>query len=58
MAILRSLRSCSTSAPSPTICGSGYAPLHILAWIRKPDIGEDEGDTIPEAHWQRDQRTD
>jgi ankyrin repeat protein len=28
----------------PNDLRSGYAPLHILAWIRKPDIGEDEGD--------------
>lgn len=28
---------------------SGYTPLHILSWIRKPDIGEDEGDPIPEG---------
>jgi ankyrin repeat protein len=27
---------------------SGYSPLHILSWIRKPDRGEDEGDPIPE----------
>jgi ankyrin repeat protein len=27
---------------------SGYSPLHILTWIRKPDRGEDEGDPIPE----------
>jgi ankyrin repeat protein len=29
---------------------SGYTALHILAWIRKPDIGEDEGDPIPQDH--------
>jgi uncharacterized protein len=28
---------------------SGYAPLHILSWIRKPDRGEDEGDPVPEG---------
>jgi uncharacterized protein len=28
---------------------SGYTPLHILSWIRKPDRGEDEGDPIPEG---------
>jgi uncharacterized protein len=27
---------------------SGFTPLHILTWIRKPDRGEDEGDPIPE----------
>ncbi len=29
---------------------SGYTALHILSWIRKPDIGEDEGDPIPQDH--------
>jgi ankyrin repeat protein len=28
---------------------SGYSPLHILSWIRKPDRGEDEGDPVPEG---------
>jgi uncharacterized protein len=28
---------------------SGYTPLHILSWIRKPDRGEDEGDPVPEG---------
>jgi len=28
---------------------SGYTPLHVLSWIRKPDRGEDEGDPIPEG---------
>lgn len=28
---------------------SGYSPLHVLSWIRKPDRGEDEGDPIPEG---------
>lgn len=27
---------------------SGYTPLHILSWVRKHDIGEDDGDPIPE----------
>ncbi len=27
---------------------SGYSPLHIISWIRKPDRGEDEGDPIPD----------
>jgi ankyrin repeat protein len=35
---------------NPNDLRCGYAPLHILAWIRKPDIGEDEGDPIPEDH--------
>ncbi len=34
----------------PNDMRSGYTPLHILSWIRKPDIGEDEGDPIPEDH--------
>lgn len=32
----------------PNDMRSGYTPLHILSWIRKPDIGEDEGDPVPE----------
>jgi uncharacterized protein len=28
---------------------SGYTPLHILSWIRKPDRGEDNGDPVPEG---------
>ena len=28
---------------------SGYTPLHILSWIRKPDRGEAEGDPVPEG---------
>ncbi len=35
---------------NPNDLRSGYGPLHILSWIRKPDIGEDEGDPIPEDH--------
>ncbi|MSU73304.1 MAG: ankyrin repeat domain-containing protein, partial [Opitutus sp.] len=34
----------------PSDMRSGYTPLHILSWIRKPDRGEDEGDPIPEDH--------
>lgn len=34
---------------NPNDLRSGYAPLHVLSWIRKPDIGEDEGDPIPEG---------
>ena len=33
---------------NPNDLRSGYSPLHILSWIRKPDIGEDEGDPIPQ----------
>jgi ankyrin repeat protein len=36
----------------PNDLRSGYAPLHILAWIRKPDRGEDEGDPVPEGSGQ------
>jgi ankyrin repeat protein len=32
----------------PSDMRSGYTPLHILTWVRKPDRGEDEGDPIPE----------
>ncbi len=32
----------------PNDMRSGYTPLHILSWVRKPDRGEDEGDPIPE----------
>ena len=35
---------------NPNDMRSGYTPLHIISWIRKPDIGEDEGDPIPEDH--------
>lgn len=34
---------------NPNDLRSGFAPLHILTWIRKPDRGEDEGDPIPEG---------
>ena len=33
----------------PNDMRSGYTPLHILTWIRKPDRGEDEGDPVPEG---------
>jgi uncharacterized protein len=33
---------------NPSDMRSGFSPLHILTWIRKPDRGEDEGDPIPE----------
>ncbi|HUR58421.1 MAG TPA: ankyrin repeat domain-containing protein, partial [Opitutaceae bacterium] len=32
----------------PNDMRSGYTPLHILTWVRKPDRGEDDGDPIPE----------
>jgi ankyrin repeat protein len=34
----------------PNDMRSGYTALHILSWIRKPDIGEDDGNPIPEDH--------
>jgi ankyrin repeat protein len=33
----------------PNDMRSGFTPLHILSWIRKPDRGEDEGDPVPEG---------
>jgi ankyrin repeat protein len=33
----------------PNDMRSGFTPLHVLSWIRKPDRGEDEGDPIPEG---------
>ncbi|MCX6951957.1 MAG: ankyrin repeat domain-containing protein [Verrucomicrobia bacterium] len=33
---------------NPNEMRSGYSPLHIITWVRKADIGEDEGDPIPE----------
>jgi ankyrin repeat protein len=33
----------------PSDMRSGYTPLHILSWIRKPDRGEAEGDPVPEG---------
>jgi uncharacterized protein len=33
----------------PNDMRSGYTPLHILSWIRKPDRGENEGDPVPEG---------
>jgi ankyrin repeat protein len=34
---------------NPNDVRSGFSPLHILSWIRKPDRGEDEGDPVPEG---------
>ena len=28
---------------------SGFAPLHVLTWVRKPDSGEDDGQPIPDG---------
>jgi uncharacterized protein len=28
---------------------SGYTPLHVLTWVRKPDRGEDEGQPPPDG---------
>ena len=32
---------------NPNDLRSGYSPLHILSWVRKPDRGEDEGAPPP-----------
>ncbi len=34
---------------NPNDLRSGYAPLHVLTWVRKPDIGEDNGDPPPDG---------
>ncbi len=34
---------------NPNDLRSGYAPLHILTWVRKPDSGEDDGQPVPEG---------
>lgn len=41
----------------PNDMRSGYTPLHILTWVRKPDSGEDDGDPVPEdpAHYTSEQ---
>lgn len=28
---------------------SGYAPLHVITWVRKPDSGEDDGQPVPDG---------
>lgn len=33
----------------PNDMRSGYTPLHILVWVRKPDRGEDEGAPPPDG---------
>lgn len=33
----------------PNDLRSGYAPLHILTWVRKPDISEANGDPPPDG---------
>jgi ankyrin repeat protein len=33
----------------PNDMRSGYTPLHILSWVRKPDRGEDEGAPPPDG---------
>ncbi|MBI5688705.1 MAG: ankyrin repeat domain-containing protein [Verrucomicrobia bacterium] len=33
----------------PNDLRSGYAPLHILSWVRKPDSGEDDGQPVPDG---------
>ncbi|MEO6244365.1 MAG: ankyrin repeat domain-containing protein, partial [Opitutaceae bacterium] len=34
---------------NPNDLRSGYAPLHVLTWVRKPDSGEDDGQPVPEG---------
>jgi ankyrin repeat protein len=33
----------------PNDIRSGYAPLHVLTWVRKPDSGEDDGQPVPDT---------
>jgi ankyrin repeat protein len=33
----------------PNDLRSGYSPLHVLSWVRKPDRGEDEGAPPPQG---------
>lgn len=33
----------------PNDLRSGYAPLHVLSWVRKPDSGEDDGQPVPDG---------
>lgn len=33
----------------PNDLRSGYAPLHVLTWVRKPDISEGNGDPPPDG---------
>lgn len=34
---------------NPNDLRSGYAPLHVLTWVRKPDSGEDDGQPVPDS---------
>jgi len=34
---------------NPNDLRSGYAPLHVLTWVRKPDISEANGDPPPDG---------
>lgn len=33
----------------PNDLRTGYGPLHVLTWVRKPDIGENNGDPPPDG---------
>ena len=33
----------------PNDLRSGYAPLHVISWVRKPDSGEDDGQPVPDG---------
>ena len=41
----------------PNDLRSGYTPLHVLSWVRKPDRGEDEGAPPPDGsgNWTTEQ---
>ena len=34
---------------NPNDLRSGFAPLHVLTWVRKPDSGEDDGQPMPDG---------
>ncbi len=34
---------------NPNDLRSGFAPLHVLTWVRKPDSGEDDGQPVPDG---------
>ena len=34
---------------NPNDLRSGYAPLHVISWVRKPDSGEDDGQPVPDG---------
>jgi ankyrin repeat protein len=38
-----------TRGANPNDLRSGYAPLHVITWVRKPDSGEDDGQPVPDG---------